>query len=120
MENRINLDLLKAPAREFARLPEELAAIGVTFGGITLDRVKDGATVVRINAKILFVAGCYVESALVTRAKGRLARDMSIVTIPFDFKDKDGRHAAACFILRLLDETRAEKAAERKAERAAA
>ena len=120
MENRINLDILKSSARNFVRLPEELAAIGAELGGITRDRSRDGGYIIRIDARLLFTAGCYVLPKLVTKAGGRLSRDMETVTIPHNFKDSDGRHAAAAFIFRLLDETAAEKARERKAERAAA
>lgn len=120
MENRINNDLLNPSFRNTGRPVEELAALGAELGGITRDTGRGGQCLVRINAGVLYSAGCWVLAPLVTKAGGRLSRGMDTVTIPHDYRDGDGRHAAAAFMFRLLDETAAEKARERGDERAAA
>lgn len=89
------------------RTAEQIASTGVDFGGITLDRLKDRTTVVRISARI--ISWCCEDIPMVTRAGGRLSRDMSIITIPHERDDMDGRHSAALFIRRILEEARARR-----------
>lgn len=106
LNSNVTIADLSISARDLVKLPEELAVVGVELGAIVRDTAANGRSVTKINVGVLKTAGCDVDSDIVRAANGKLSRKLDQVTIQHDFYDYDGKHGAAAFIRKLLNETK--------------